>query len=290
MHRAVTIWSEGTRLAADLWQPDGLAAGERCPGILLCHGWGGTKEHLNATYAPWFSKAGFVVLAFDYRGWGESDAKLDPLGEPPTPDENGEVTLRARAVRDVVDPFDQLRDIQNCLDWLVTEPHVDAERVGLWGTSYGGGHVCFMAAHDPRVKAIVAQVSAQQPAEALVAAGIGQQRASARARGEIGPTPPDEDAVEGLGGRPDLAKMIHYRPIATADHVRVPTLVIDAEEEELFDRSQHGHALYEIVRRHAPAAYETFPCKHYAIYDQYYRAASTRARDWFVEHLGGAKA
>jgi dienelactone hydrolase len=285
VREAIAIWSEGTRLAADLWLPDGLVEGERCPAILLCHGWGGLKEHLNATYAPWFSKAGFAVLAFDYRGWGESDAKLVPVGEPPSPDSKGEVTLRARAVREVVDPFDQLRDIGNCLDYLLGEPHVDAERIGLWGTSYGGGHVVFAASHDPRVKTIVAQVSAQQPAEPLVATGLGQARGTARARGELGPLPPEEDAVEGLGGCPDLAKMVHYCPLATADRIRVPTLVIDADEEELFDRMQNGHAVYEIVRKQAPARYETFPCKHYAIYDQYYRAASNLARDWFIEHL-----
>ena len=288
MRESVDIWSEGTRLSADLWLPDersagGAREGERWPAILLCHGWGGTKEHLNATYAPWFSRAGFAVLAFDYRGWGESDAKLVPHGDAPRPDESGEVRLRARAVREVVDPHDQIRDIANCLDYLEGEPRIDEERLGLWGTSYGGGHVVFMAAHDPRVKVIVAQASAQQPA--LIRSDLAQERATARARGELGSIPPAEDAAPGLAGTPDLAKMRFYRPIATAPEIRVPTLVIDAEEEELFDRMQNGHAVYEIVREHAPARYETFPCKHYAIYDQYYRPASKLARDWFVQHL-----
>ena len=79
--------------------------------------------------------------------------------------------------------------------------------------------------------------------------------------------------------------MIRYRPLATAGLIRVPTLVIDAEEEELFDRLENGHALYQIVERNAPARYVTFPCKHYAIYEEYYRPASTCARDWFSEHL-----
>jgi hypothetical protein len=142
-----------------------------------------------------------------------------------------------------------------------------------------------MAACDPRVKAIVAQVGAQGPAPALVAAGVGRERAIARARGEIGPLPPAEDAVPGLSGTPDLAKMIRYRPLATAELIRVPTLVIDAEHEELFDRLQNGRALHEIVRRNAPSRYVLFPCKHYEIYDRFYRDASSCARDWFVEHL-----
>jgi len=162
MQRPVSIWSEGCRLSADLWLPDATPGDERLPGILLCHGWGGPKEHLNATYAPFFAEAGFAVLAFDYRGWGESEGKLEPVGERPRPDDNGEVTVRSRVAREVVDPFDQIRDIYNCLDWLSAEPQVDPDRIGLWGTSYGGGHVAWMAAHEPRVKVIVAQVSAQQ--------------------------------------------------------------------------------------------------------------------------------
>ncbi len=283
MHQAVTIWSEGTQLAGDLWMPDGLAAADKLPAILLCHGWGGLKEHLNQTYAPWFSKAGFIVMTFDYRGWGASAAKLVPIGNIPQPDSNGEVSIRARAVREVVDPFDQIRDIANCLDFLEGEPQVDADRIGLWGSSYGGGHVSFMAAHDPRVKVIVAQVGAQQPGAPAIA--IGRERAIARARGTIGPIPPVEDGISGLAGTPDFAKMAYYLPLSTADKIRVPTLVIDAAEEELFDRMQNGHALFEVVAKNAPARYETFPCKHYAIYDQHYHEASNLARDWFVTHL-----
>jgi uncharacterized protein len=284
MRKAVNIWSEGVRLAGDLWTPDDDAeGGAKLPAILLCHGWGGLKEHLNSTYAKWFSKGGFAVLTFDYRGWGESDAKLVPVGNIPKPDANGEVTIRARAAREIVDPFDQIRDIANCLDYLASEPRVDEDRIGLWGSSYGGGHVSYMAAHDPRVKAIVAQVGAQQPGLTSVAAG--RARAAARARGEIGPLPPASDAVPGLGGVPDIAKMASYCPLATADKIHVPTLVIDAEQDELFDRMQNGRALYEIVAKNAPARYVTFPCKHYAIYDQYYRDASNLAREWFSEHL-----
>ncbi len=286
MRKAVTIWSEGVRLAGDLWTPnDDAAANPKLPAILLCHGWGGLKEHLSSTYAKWFAKGGFAALTFDYRGWGESDAKLVPVGEIPTSDANGEVTIHARAAREIVDPFDQIRDIANCLDYLASEPGVDAERIGLWGSSYGGGHVAYMAAHDLRVRAIVAQVGAQQPGLASIVAG--HARAAARARGEIGPLPPASDAVAGLGGVPDIAKMASYCPLATADKIRVPTLVIDAEHEELFDRMQNGHALYEIVRKNAPARYVTFPCQHYAIYDQYYRDASNLAREWFTQYLMG---
>ena len=284
MRKAVTIWSEGTKLAGDLFIPDDIKPGEKRPAVLLCHGWGGLKEHLSSTYAPWWAtSAGFIVLTFDYRGWGQSDAKLIPIGEVAQQSGIEEVTVRARAVREVVDPFDQIRDISAALDFLEGEAQVDADRIGLWGSSYGGGHVAYMAAHDSRVKAVVAQVGAQQPADATIAAG--RARALARARGELGAIPPREDGVPGLAGTPDLAKMVRYRPIDTADKIRVPTLIIDAAEEELFDRMRNGHLLFQIVSKNAPARYETFPCKHYEIYDKYYKPASNLARDWFVAHL-----
>ena len=286
MKKAVTIWSEGTKLAADLFTPDDIAPNEKRPAILLCHGWGGLKQHLSSTYAPWWAKSGFIVLTFDYRGWGESDAKLVPVGEVAQEKDAGELTIRARTVREVVDPFDQIRDITACLDFLEGEPSVNTERIGLWGSSYGGGHVAHMAAHDPRVKAVVAQVGAQQMADATIT--IGRARALARARGEIGQIPPSEDGVPGLAGTPDLAKMVRYRPIATADKIRVPTLIIDAADEELFDRTQNGYLLFQIVSKNAPARYETFPCKHYEIYDKYYQPASNLARDWFIDHLKGS--
>jgi hypothetical protein len=64
-------------------------------------------------------------VTFDCRGWGASAAKMLPLGDPPQPDAMGGVTIRARAVRGVVDPFDQIRDIANCLDFLEGEPQAD---------------------------------------------------------------------------------------------------------------------------------------------------------------------
>ena len=43
MKKEIIIWSEGTRMAADLFVPDGLRDGEKRPAILLCHGWAGPK-------------------------------------------------------------------------------------------------------------------------------------------------------------------------------------------------------------------------------------------------------
>jgi len=156
--RAVEIWSDGTRLAGDLFYPKDRKEGKKLPAIVLCHGWGGTKDHLNRAYAPQFAKEGYFVLSFDYRGWGESDSRLVVRGKMPKPDENGEVNVTAQAIRELVDPFDQQEDIDAAISFIEGEPGVDRNRIGLWGTSFGGGHVVWRAAHDDRVKCITAQV------------------------------------------------------------------------------------------------------------------------------------
>jgi len=283
--RAITIWSDGTRMAGDLWLPEGFGDGTDRPAIVLTHGWGGVRSHLNNTYAPKFAKAGFVVLTFDYRGWVDSDSRLVIIGDQPSPDENGEITVRARAIRQVVDPHDQVRDITSALDYLAGEPGVDVSRIGIWGTSYSGGHVIVVGARDKRVAAIVSQVGYQGVGWTPSRQQFANQRAIDKARGVIDPIPQGIDVIPNLTGTPDLAKMSDYRPIDFAPDVSVPTMVIDVTGEELFDRTKNGRAVYEIIKENTDAVYETFPGKHYRIYDQHYLAASSLALDWFRRHL-----
>ena len=100
-HRAVDIWSEGTRMAGDLYRPADIGD-DPAPAIIMSHGWGGTKAGL-VRNAIRFAADGFVVLAFDYRGWGESDGKLVVIGDMPERDVNGEMQVLAREIRRVVD-------------------------------------------------------------------------------------------------------------------------------------------------------------------------------------------
>lgn len=283
--RPIDIWSDGTRMSGDLWLPAGFGDGNDKPAILLTHGWGGERKHLNDTYAPKFASAGFVVLTFDYRGWADSDSRLVIVGEQPSPDANGEVTVRARAIREVVDPYDQVRDITSALDYLAGEPGVDVSRVGIWGTSYSGGHVIHVAARDKRVAAIVGQTGYYGVGWTPERQRFANQRAIDKARGVIDPIPQGIDMVAGLRGTPDLGKMSNYRPMDSAADIQVPTLIIDVTGEELFDRMKNGHAVYEIIENNAQAEYRTFPGKHYGIYYQHYPAASSLALDWFRQHL-----
>ncbi len=282
--RRVNIWSDGTRLSGDLFYPKGSKAGDRLPAIILCQGWGGVRSHANRDYAPLFAKAGYAVLTFDYRGWGDSDSRLVIMGKMPKPDEKGEVTVRAQAIRELVDPRDQVEDIINCISFISGEPFVDPGRIGLWGTSFGGGNVVYVAAHDSRVKCIVSQVgslhhrwSSKQKVN---------KQAIDRARGEIDPVPQGVDQVPRLKGTPYLSRMADFHPIDFADRLKIPVLIIDAEKEELMKINEHGRLLYELVKDKVPAKYELMPeISHFEIYSKGRMQAVKLAIDWYDEHL-----
>jgi dipeptidyl aminopeptidase/acylaminoacyl peptidase len=278
-------------MAGDLYYLKELKKDDRLPAIVLCHGWGGVKSNLQ-NLAGKFAAAGYVVLAFDYRGWGQSDGRLVlSAGEQPKPDEKGKATVRVQVVREVVDPHDEAQDIAHALDYIEGEPGVDVNRIGIWGTSYGGGLVVWTAAHDERAKCVVAQVPGMS-ARGTLTRQLGNRRAVQIARGELDPIPQGADQVKGLRGTPHLAKMANYNAVLAADRVKVPVLLIDAEKEELFDRTKNGQRAYEIIKAKGdvPVKYHVVKgITHYGIYREAFEESSKLALEWFDEHLKNKK-
>ena len=78
--RTADIISEGTRMAALVFAPK-PPENTKLPTIVMSHGWGGTAAALRPD-AIRFAQAGYLVVAFDYRGWGQSDARLVAVGKP----------------------------------------------------------------------------------------------------------------------------------------------------------------------------------------------------------------
>jgi dienelactone hydrolase len=290
---AITIWSDGVRLAGNLWKPEGLAAGEKRPAILLVHGWGGTKSHLNQAYAPQFAAMGYVVMTFDYRGWGDSDGKLLRIGDKPE-GESDEYAVEVREVRTIVDPLDEFEDIRNAYYYLIGDSNVDSERLAVWGSSLGGGLALQTAATLPGFKVLISQIGAVNPRAGIDGnnsqSPLGDEAMtkwrSARARGEVAPFPGQETTAPGLQGFPDWPEYVRYDPFASRDNLTSATLIIDAANEELFDIQQNGAALYAAIKDRVPARYETLPGKHYDIYQgEGYRAAVEMQMAWLKEHL-----
>jgi hypothetical protein len=286
--KPATVWSEGSRIAAVILKPVG-AEGPR-PAILFCHGWGGVKAHLLPRYAEAFVAAGYICMFFDYRGWGESDGRIISTPETPALTKAGEQTIPVRVIREVVDPLDEITDIRACLAYLMTEDGVDPDRVGLWGSSYGGGLTTYVAGTESRVKALVAQIGSYGHSAKEWFRTTAYKQMSDKARALIDPPVPQAAPGAGGGGLAgvgDMARQWGYSPIQAAEGIRVPTLFIDAEFEEYYaDEPQlQGGNAYEIVRKNAVAERITFPCSHYKLYDDYLEPARQRAIEWFDKHL-----
>ena len=131
----VTFYSEGVKLVGELFAPDDLPPGQRRAGVVLCHGYTGVKDLYLPDNARALNEAGYVVLTFDYKGWGESEGPRTRLA-----------------------PYSRVADVQAALTFLGVQEAVDEERLGIYGTSYGGATVVWTGAVDRRVKCVVSVV------------------------------------------------------------------------------------------------------------------------------------
>lgn len=281
-HRRTDIVSDGVRLSAHLFHPK--SPDNPLPVIIMSHGWGGTAAGLQSQAAA-FADAGYYVIAFDYRGWGESDARA--ILSAPAP-ESGPDNRVIREVREVIDPLEQATDIFNVIHWAMGEPLADRSRLGLWGTSFSGGLVAYVAAREPRVRALVSQVgyfgqpvSNYPPAELTRAYGD----ATRRARGELPYPAPGATEIGNLRGAPLREKFLLYAPVEDVGLAKdCAMLFIAAEREELFDNRQHPQLAYE--RAAGPKQYVVIPgISHYGIYGEARDQATRLAIEWFDRHL-----
>lgn len=284
--RSAVIVSDGVRLHADIYSPK--AASQPLPTIIMSHGWGGTAAMLRLQ-AMDFAQAGYFVIAFDYRGWGKSLARVIQTA-PATSEKNidGRFTGEMRELREIVDPLDQALDIQNVIHWAMGEAAVDKDRLGLWGTSFSGGLVVYVAARDPRVRALVSQVGYMGQPVASAPAGALEKNyndATRRARGELGYPPPGLREIGNLTGAPLREKFLLYAPVDDVGKIRnCAMLFIAAEREELFDNRQHPQLAYE--RAADPKKYVVIPnIAHYGIYGEAREQSTKLAIDWFDQHL-----
>src|SRR5271167_361892 len=112
------------------------AGGGPYPAITMAHGFAGTREHRLEAYAQELAASGFVVLVHDHRNFGASD------GTP----------------RNDIDPWQQIADWRRAISFLERQALVNPQKIGLWGSSYAGGHALVLGATDRRLRCIVAQV------------------------------------------------------------------------------------------------------------------------------------
>src|SRR5439155_16751532 len=101
--KAIDFYSEGFKLVGDVYYPDGVKPGERRAGIVLCHGYTGVKDLYLPDNARVLNDAGYMVMTFDYKGWGDSEGPRSRLA-----------------------PYSRVADVQAALTFLGTLPEVDS--------------------------------------------------------------------------------------------------------------------------------------------------------------------
>jgi pimeloyl-ACP methyl ester carboxylesterase len=135
--REITFPSHGETCAA--WhlvgEGDAFAGELGRPCVVMAHGFGATRDSGLLPFAEAFAEAGLDVLLFDYRCFGESSGEPRQLAWPPRHRED-------------------YRSAVECARGLAG---VDPKRIVLWGTSWSGGHVVYVAAEDPAIAALIAQ-------------------------------------------------------------------------------------------------------------------------------------
>jgi fermentation-respiration switch protein FrsA (DUF1100 family) len=296
MREDISFASRGLRCRGWLYVPDDLVEDQKAPTIVMAHGFSGVKEMILPDFAEQFAAAGFVVLVFDYRYFGDSE------GEP----------------RCQVFPLEQVEDVRNALTWVSARPEVDPQRIGLWGTSYGGGIVVYTTTFDKRVKAVVAQVPwtispefrramdpegwdqrgefvLQDRIERYKTGAVTYMKVVARegepcimpgqenyeafmAMKESSPTWRNQVSVEVLekGREFDPVRLVHW--IAPS-----ALLLIPGEKDSLVP-IQAVKETYERARE--PKALSVLPIKHFEIYfEPWLSKAAGAAIDWFEKYL-----
>ena len=108
MSKPVSFYSEGVKLAGDLFLPADAKQGDRRAGIVLCHGYTGVRSIYLPDNARVLAEAGYVVMSFDYKGWGDSEGPKSRLA-----------------------PYSRVADVQAALTFLGAQPEVDAARL-VW--------------------------------------------------------------------------------------------------------------------------------------------------------------
>lgn len=272
-------------VAGLLFTPDNFDAQQRYAAIVCIHPGSSCKEQTTSIYAKQLAQRGFVVLAFDASYQGESE------GTP----------------RFVEIPAARVEDVRCAIDYLVTLPYVDENRIGALGICAGGGYAANTAMIERRIKAVGTVVGANigrvqregcgDPIATLEA--VAKQR-TAEARGEApmitGWIPnsveereqagiTDIDVVEAVeyyttarGKQPgspnkmkftSMSDMLGFDAFHLADVLLTqPLQIIVGDKQGAFGSFRDGHTLYEKAASKEKDLYVLPGVSHYDLYDQ----------------------
>lgn len=291
---------QGCTLRGWFYAAEGASGDAPC--VVLQHGFSAVKEMHLDDYAEVFARAGLSCLVYDHPGFGASDAA------PGSP-------------RQEIDPWVQVRFIQHAITYAQSRPDVDAERIGLWGSSYGGANAMVTAAIDRRVGAVVSQVPAVSGSAtfrhlvridnwAVMDAQFAAERAAIAGGAEPTLLPIVVEDPTDLGALPTpdsydfftrthaerapswrneitLLSMEYFRGYEPGTYLPLiaptPLLMVVAPLDRLAS-GELATAAYETAAH--PKKLQLLPGGHFDAYTGTgFQLSSSAARDWFVEHL-----
>lgn len=152
-----TLWYEsepGYRVSANLYRPN-RATGPS-PALLIQPGHGADGKIGDYVFAAAFARAGYIVLSIDIVGEGErlqhydAETGASKVGRP-----TGEHSMAFGQALPTGGHVSRwfIQDAVRGLDYLMSLPEVDPDRIGAFGCSGGGTLTAYLTALDPRVKA-----------------------------------------------------------------------------------------------------------------------------------------
>lgn len=214
---------------------------------------------------------------------GESDARL--ILAAPEPAERPDDRFAAEVIepREILDPLAEVEDLSNVIDWMQAEPQSDTSRIGLWGTSLGGGIAAYVAGYDHRVKALHVQAA---PLELRALDQLGLADGTKRACRELGYPQPGLVVVSGLRGAAIAGHFLSALFACTSDEPRAGLRDAGCPRREgRAVRRSARHRRVSELQRHEKNLVTIPDITHYDIYGKAREHARQLARAWFDEYL-----
>lgn len=289
----VRFYSHGAALAGTLMLPDGASADAPVGAVVQGPGWLGLRDaKLYAPYHEAILAAGFAVLVFDYRGFGDSE---------------GDATY--------LDPMSQVADYRSAATYLQTRDDIDGRRLGAFGSGgTGGGNAILAAGLDERFKAMVSQVPIADGRDwlhrmrrehewleflerirldGLERARTGQGELVAPRDGIMVPTPERktttikadvDDRVPSQVALASAEAIFAYQPIEVVERISPRAAMFICVEKDATTPEDHSFALYERAGGPKRLVVQT-GTTHYGAYAQYRDIVAPLIADWFSTYL-----
>ena len=273
---AKVMMSDGVQIAVTYYKPTGPPPADGWPAVMMLHGLGQTRNSLdlntwsaNRVAETYLAPEGYAVLTFDARAHGESGGLFS------------------------LDGPRELQDTRELYAWLTAHPNVNAQRIGAFGVSYGGGMVWLAATSGLRFSAIATAATWTDLRQALMPQGLlraGIVAGFARAIPQTRWAPDLATVLRAATSEQDtpaIQSFLADRSTRTRlGSITIPTLLLQGRRDFAFDADQAIAAfrLLKGTRRlylgdlgHAPAPNPAAEVDHFAI--------ETRA--WFDRFLKG---